>query len=145
MHQKFSVDDKRIYSTGFSNGAIFSFLLWAERAKTLAAIGECAGVLWNSEQLTQPRAFLAIAGTQDTTALFNLQKASIEKAQDIDSAPNPGQPCPLPGNSLPGTKCTFYPSTTQTPVKTFIHPGAHVYPPWAPVEIVRFFKAHKQP
>ncbi|MEP6635080.1 MAG: esterase [Acidobacteriota bacterium] len=144
MHQKFSVDDKRVYSTGFSNGGIFSYLLWAERAKTLAAIGECAGVLWNSEQLTQPRAFLAIAGTQDKTAPFNLQKASIEKAQNVDSAPNPGQPCPQPSGSAPGTKCTFYPSTTQTPVKTLIHPGAHVYPSWAPAEIVTFFKNHKR-
>src|SRR5437762_7451574 len=31
--------------------------------------------------------------------------------------------CPQPSGSAPGTKCTFYPSTTQTPVKTFIHPG----------------------
>jgi len=34
MHQKFSVDDKRIYSTGFSNGGGFSYVLWAERARS---------------------------------------------------------------------------------------------------------------
>jgi hypothetical protein len=30
-------------------------------------------------------------------------------------------------------------------VKTFFHPGAHVYPPWAPAEIVKFFQNHKRP
>jgi hypothetical protein len=42
--------------------AQFSYLLWAERGKVLAAIGECAGRLWDTEHLTQPRAFLAVAG-----------------------------------------------------------------------------------
>src|SRR5258705_7698576 len=145
MHQKFNVDDERVYATGFSNGGIFSYLLWAERGKALAAVGECAGRLWDSEHLTQPRAFLAVAGTADTTDPCNLQTASIEKAQQTDHAPDPGQQCVAPGGSAPGTQCTFYPSATQTPVKTFIHPGAHVYPPWAPAEIVKFFKNHKHP
>jgi hypothetical protein len=43
--------------------------------------------------------------------------------------------------------CTLYASAggNRTPVKTFIHQGAHVYPPWAPLQIVKFFKAHPQP
>src|SRR5215468_54852 len=65
MHQKFAVNDERVYATGFSNGAVFSYLLWAERGQTLAAIGECAGRLWDSEHLTLPRALLAIAGQAD--------------------------------------------------------------------------------
>ena len=134
MKQKFSVDDKRIYATGFSMGGVFDYLLWAERSKTIAAIGEVAGRLSDSVHLTEARAFLAIAGSQDKTDPFALQTQSIDKARQVDSAPGPGQPC--------GPICTFFPSTTQTPVKTFIHPGAHVYPPWASAEIVKFFQAH---
>jgi polyhydroxybutyrate depolymerase len=137
MKQTYIVDSDRIYTTGFSNGGGFSYLLWAERGKTLAAIGECAGRLQDSTHLTQPRAFLAIAGQMDKTDLFAWQQQSIERAQQADNAPGPGQAC--------GQNCTFYPSTTQTPVKTFIHPGGHVYPPWAPAEIVKFFKNHKHP
>src|SRR4051794_39955649 len=33
LHQQFMVDDDRIYSTGFSNGANFTYLLWAERPR----------------------------------------------------------------------------------------------------------------
>jgi polyhydroxybutyrate depolymerase len=137
MKQTYTVDSDRIYTTGFSNGGGFSYLLWAERGKTLAAIGECAGRLQDATHLTQSRAFLAIAGQRDKTDLFVWQQQSIEKAQQADNATGPGQAC--------GQNCTFYPSTTQTPVKTFIHPGGHVYPLWAPAEIVKFFKNHKHP
>jgi polyhydroxybutyrate depolymerase len=133
MHQKFTVNDKRIYATGFSNGGVFSYLLWAERGQTIAAIGEVAGRLWDSEHLTEPRAALAIAGQADTVDPFAQQQQSIENARQVDSATGPGQAC--------GPNCTFYASTTQTPVKKIIHPGGHVYPPWAPGEIVKFFKA----
>jgi polyhydroxybutyrate depolymerase len=137
MQQQYSVNDKRIYTTGFSNGGGFSYLLWAERGKTIAAIGECAGRLFPAEHLTLARPLLAIAGQADTTDPFALQQQTIETARQMDSATGAGQSC--------GQVCTFYPSTTQTPVKTFIHPGAHVYPPWAPPRIVEFFKAHSQP
>jgi len=136
MKQKYSVDADRIYSTGFSNGAIFSFLLWAERSNIIAAIGECAGCIAEGETLTTARAALAIAGTADTTNPFANQQQSIEKARVVDNATGNGQPC--------GQYCTLYPSTTQTPVKTLIHPGGHIYPPWAPAEIVKFFKMHKR-
>src|SRR5262249_16984106 len=96
MHQKFAVDDERVYCTGFSNGAIFSYLLWAERPQIIAAIGETAGRLWDSEHLTQPRALLAIAGTMDTTDPFDKQKATIDNdARPVDNATGPGQPCPV--------------------------------------------------
>ena len=120
MKQKFSVDDKQIYSTGFSNGAIFSYLLWAERSSDLAAIAVCSGTLWGSGQLTQARAILAVAGKAEPT--FNNQQDSIELARTANNATGVGQPC--------GPICTLYPSTSQTPVKTFIHPGGHEYPPW---------------
>lgn len=137
MRQKYAVDDSRIYSTGFSNGGVFSYLLWAERGKILAAIGECAGRLFPAEHPTEPRAVLAIAGRADTTDPFALQQQSIETARQIDNATGPGQSC--------GQMCTLYASTTHTPVVTRIHPGGHVYPPWAPPAIVEFFRNHTHP
>jgi polyhydroxybutyrate depolymerase len=134
IKQNHSVDDARIYTTGFSNGGGFSYLLWAERGEKIAAIGEVAGRLFPPEHLTLPRPLLAVAGQADTTDPFALQQQTIEEARQVDNATGNGQSC--------GQFCTFYASTSQTPVKTFIHPGAHVYPPWAPGEIVKFFKNH---
>ena len=138
MKQSSAVDKRRIYATGFSNGAVFSLLLWAERAKTIAAIGEVAGRLDPSETLTSARAVLVVAGRRDTVAPFAVQRQTIQQARQINSASGAGSPC--------GQYCTFYPSTTgPVAVKTFIHPGGHVFPTWAPTEIVEFLKSHKQP
>jgi len=138
MNQTYKVDKKRVYTTGFSNGGIFSYLLWAERPKSIAAVGEVAGSLDAAEHLSVPRALLAIAGQADTTNPFANQQASIDLGKQVDGATGAGSPC--------GLYCTFYASTTgPTPVKTYVHPGGHVYPPWAPPQIVKFFKAHPQP
>jgi polyhydroxybutyrate depolymerase len=139
LKQRYRVDQRRIYTTGFSNGAIFSYLLWADRAKTIAAVGEAAGSLDPTETLTTPRALLAIAGRQDPIEPLGKQLASINRARQADHATGSGVPC--------GPTCTFYPSAggNKTPVKTLVHAGGHVYPPWAPLSIVRFFKAHPQP
>jgi polyhydroxybutyrate depolymerase len=132
MEQTYTVDEKRIYATGFSAGGMFSYLLRAEQSKTIAAMGEVAGRLWDTEYLTEPRALLAIAGKLNITDPYNLQLQSIGKAQQADSGP--GRPC--------GPRCTFYASTTQTLVKRILHPGGHVYPLWTPAEIVKFLQAH---
>ena len=138
MKRSHAVDRRRIYVTGYSNGAVFSLLLWAKRAKTIAAIGEVAGRLDPSETLTSPRALLAVAGRRDTVAPFAVQRKTIQHARRIDGAAGPGSSC--------GRYCRFYPSTDgPAAVKTFVHPGGHEYPSWAPAEIVKFFKAHKQP
>lgn len=137
MQQTYQVDNTRVYAAGFSNGAGFSFLLWARRGQKLAAIGECAGHLALSEQLTLPRALVAITGNDDTLNTIAEHDETIETARQADNANAAGQPC--------GQGCIRYPSTTQTPVKTIVHPDGHVYPPWASKEIVKFFKAHQQP
>lgn len=137
IRQQYVVDDTRVYAAGFSNGAAFSLLLWAERGQTLAAIAECAGRLARSEQLTLPRPLLAIAGQADPINPFAFQQQTIETARQANNATGAGQPC--------GQYCTEYPSTTQTPVKAFIHPGGHEYPSWASPHIVKFFILHPQP
>jgi polyhydroxybutyrate depolymerase len=135
LRQKFSVDDERIYSMGFSNGAFFSYVLWSARPKPLAAFAICAGKLFPSDHLMEPRAVVVIAGTADLKVNFQDQQQAIQTAQQLDSATGQGQPC--------GQICMLYPSPNHTPVETFIHPGGHVYPPWASDPIVKFFKAHK--
>jgi polyhydroxybutyrate depolymerase len=138
MRRSYGVDRRRIYATGFSNGAVFSLLLWAQRPQTIAAIGEVAGRLDPSETLTTARALVAIAGRSDTVAPFAVQKRTMELARRINDASGPGLPC--------GPYCRLYPSANgPVPVKTFVHPGGHVYPLWASTKIVAFLRSHPQP
>lgn len=145
LRQKFSVDEERIYSVGFSNGAFFSYLLWSARPKPFAAFAICAGKLFPSDHLTESRAVVVIAGRNDQKVQFQDQQQAIETARQIDQATGAGVACPTPNGAQAGTQCTRYTSTLQTNVRTLTHPGGHVYPAWASEPVVEFFKAHKHP
>jgi len=134
LRSKYHVDDARVYSTGFSNGAIFSFLLWAERPKVFAAFAPVAGRIDASVHLGEPKPLLQIAGTQDGNIPFEDQKSAMEAARNENGATGPGQSC--------GKGCLLYPSTKGAPVMTVIHGGGHEYPIGTSQMIVKFFKDH---
>jgi polyhydroxybutyrate depolymerase len=147
LRQKYSIDGRRIYTAGYSNGTGFSYLLWVERGQTLAAIGAVSGVMMKSEREkpAHPRALISIAGTGSGTRPDAVQR-TIKRAREINNAPGPRQSCAIPNGAPVHTTCFLYQSTSHTPVKEITHPGGHVpYPPWAPDEIVEFFKHHERP
>jgi PAS domain S-box-containing protein len=137
LRRRYPVDDRRIYATGFSNGAAFSYLLWAARGKTFAAFAPVAGAIWPTLHLTLPRPDLAIGGESDPLVTLEMQKATLATVRALDGATAPGAPC--------GAGCTLYPSARNAPVEAIFHPGGHVYPLWVPARIVEFFKAHTAP
>lgn len=118
LHKKYAVDDDRIYATGFSNGAGFTYLLWAERPDVFAAYAVVAGRLRPSVQLTVPRPLFAVAGERDPQILFGDQKAAIAAATRLNGS--------------------------QVPVETWIHPGGHSYPRGTSERIVAFFQGHSR-
>ena len=65
LRKKYRIDDDRIYATGFSNGAMFTYLLWAERPEVFAAYAPVAGRLRPSVQPKQPRPLFHVAGERD--------------------------------------------------------------------------------
>jgi len=87
MRQRFSIDGDRVYATGFSNGAMFSYLLWAQRGSAFAAFAICTGVLYQGVPLPAvPRAVLHIAGEADPLVAIDKQLATIEEMRRIDHA-----------------------------------------------------------
>jgi polyhydroxybutyrate depolymerase len=144
LRQKYPVYSERIYTTGFSNGTGFSYLLWAERGNTLAAIGAVAGVLARSEKsrLHQPRPLIAIFGTDPHTAPAEIKEKTIQAARKVNHALASEESCHIPNGA---SDCKLYPSTSKTPVKNVIHAGGHEYLPWMAEEIVKFFQEHRKP
>jgi polyhydroxybutyrate depolymerase len=134
LHTKYAVNDDRIYVAGFSNGSGFSFLLWGTRGQVVAAVGICAGILNSGVHLTVPRPVMHIAGSADHTADFATQQQTMDTERQFNGCNGPGQPC--------GTGCKRYASTKHAPVVNIIHPGGHVFPPWASGKMVPFFKEH---
>lgn len=134
LHKTFSIDDSRVYATGFSNGARFSYLLWAVRPKVFAAFGPVAGMLAPSMTLNEPKPVVHVGGQQDRTNAFALQVQSIELAKKVNGVSGKGESC--------GHNCVLY-SGKGAPVMTMIHNGGHIYPEGTSELIVKFFKQQR--
>ena len=115
LRAKYRVDVHRVFAAGFSNGAMFTFLLWAERPNIIRGAGICAGVLPPSVHLREARPVIHIAGRADGVAKFELQLKSIEAEHAVNDPARVG-------------------------VREDIHDGGHIYPDFATAHIVRFFR-----
>jgi polyhydroxybutyrate depolymerase len=133
LREKFAVDERRVYAVGFSNGAIFAYLLWGMRAKELAAFAAVAGEIFPRVRLSEPRALLQIAGENDDVVPFAKQMQAVREARELDGSDGAGQAC--------GQYCTIYRSSRGAPVETYIHPGGHEWPAEAAEVIVKFLRA----
>jgi polyhydroxybutyrate depolymerase len=134
LREKFRVDDARIYATGFSNGAGFTYLLWAERPSVFAAYAPVAGRMRPSVQPKEPRPLFHVAGRRDPQIRFTDQRLAFEAAMRVNGVAGKSAPC--------GDDCTIYGAGERAPVMTWIHPGGHVYPNSTSERIARFFREH---
>jgi polyhydroxybutyrate depolymerase len=136
IEKKHTVDKQRVYVTGFSNGAVFTYLLWAERPGNLAAVAPIAGLpLERSEFKPVPKPAFIIAGRKDALVKFRSQQQMIEKVREINGVTEKGVSS--------GEGFTRYKSDNGTPVETLIHPGGHLVPREAVKLITLFFHANE--
>jgi hypothetical protein len=113
---------------------LFTYLLWSQRPNVFAAFAPGGAVILPSVRVTQPRPALHFGGERDRLARFAKQQETIEQIRKLNGCAARGESC--------GTYCTLYPSSTGTPVETFIHPSGHFYPPPITEKIVKFFQEH---
>lgn len=134
LHERYKVDDKRVYSSGHSNGGGFTYLLWATRGDKFTAMAPSAAVVVTLPTALKPKPVLHVAGENDPLVKYTWQKLTMEAVRKLNQCGD-GKPWELDKN------CTFYASAVGTPVITAIHPGTHNYPKDAPAVIVKFFKS----
>lgn len=134
LHKNYKVDDKRIYSSGHSNGGGFTYLLWAMRGDKFAAFAPSASAASKSLSTLKPKPMLHVAGENDPLVKFAWQQATMVAVRKLNQCGD-GHPWELDQN------CTIYPSPVGATVITAIHPGTHNYPDQAPAVIVKFFKS----
>lgn len=134
LREKYSIDENRVYATGFSNGGLFSYLLLSQRPNIFAAFAPGGAVLLPQVSLTTPRPVLHYGGKSDHLAKFEKQKATIEALRKFNGCAGQGESC--------GPNCTIFSSSKGAPVETMIHPGGHMYVPQFTPLIVKFFHDH---
>ncbi|AWM36833.1 Alpha/beta hydrolase family protein [Gemmata obscuriglobus] len=128
-----SIDEKRVYSTGHSNGGFFTYVLCAARHDKLAAAAPVAGAINPRDAMNmKPLPVLHVAGEKDKIVPFATQEKTMDQLRKLNKCDEKGKEA--------GRYCTQYTSTNGPPVVTFIHPGAHNVPAGAPERIVEFLK-----
>ncbi len=154
VRKEYRVDDKRIYSTGHSNGGGFTYVLWAARGDIFAAVAPCSCVSTFSTNVAdtasyttnafKPKPVFHLAGENDGLAKYEWQKLSMDSLRALDQCEE-GQPWQKDSHEAWAKYCTLYPSKIGAPVVTFIHPGGHEYARGASEAIVKFFQENPQP
>ena len=123
------------YLIGHSNGAVFTYLLWAVRREKLAAICPIAGILPTkiARDSLEPIPCLIVGGRNDRLVRFAWQQDSINFVRKIDG-------CPREPRETQG-KLSVYPSSLDIPFETYIDEGGHEVPEGIMDHIIGFFKA----
>jgi polyhydroxybutyrate depolymerase len=133
LKQDCKVDEKRIFSTGHSNGGGFTYLLWSERPDVFAAFAPSGSAALKVKNNLKPKPMLHIAGDNDPLVKYAWQTMMIDSVKKTNQCEE-GQPWEQ--------KCTQFPSKIGAPVITFVTSQGHKFPPEAPALIVKFFKQY---
>ncbi len=131
----YPVDPRRIYVTGHSNGAGFTYLLWHTRADVFAAVAPCSGAAIYGAELT-PKPAIILGGRDDRTVKFEWQQMMIAAVRKINGCGDAA------GEPWEGGEGTLYPSKTGTPLVTYLYDGGHMMEPGESKWIVDFFQQH---
>jgi polyhydroxybutyrate depolymerase len=133
LKQDYKVDEKRIFSTGHSNGGGFTYLLWSERPDVFAAFAPSGSAALKVKNNLKPKPMLHIAGDNDPLVKYAWQTMMIDSVKKTNQCEE-GQPWE--------EKCTQFPSKIGAPVITFVTSQGHKFPAEAPALIVKFFKQY---
>jgi polyhydroxybutyrate depolymerase len=134
LRKEYRVDDHRVYATGFSNGGLFTYVLWSARGDQLAAVAPIAAIDPSPEPKLKPKPVFDVAGENDPLVKFAWQQRMLDVLRRVNAC-GPAQPAV--------TGCVTYPSKIAAPVVTYFHSGEHEVPAAVPALIVAFFQEHR--
>src|SRR5437868_15034169 len=84
LREKYSIDESRVYATGFSNGGLFTYLLLSQRPNLFAGFAPGGAALMRSVPLTKPSPVFHYGGEQDQIARFSRQQQTIEQLRKFN-------------------------------------------------------------
>ncbi len=156
LGRQYSIDKRRIYATGISNGGLFSYALACRLSRRIVAAAPVAAALITDCSPSRPVSILHVHGLDDenipfeggegTRGVVDLEwppvQAGIDRWRTLNGCPAPAK------TTVSGavTTSSWSPCRNSTEVRLVTLAGvAHVWPnePYAATpEIWRFFAAH---
>jgi predicted esterase/sugar lactone lactonase YvrE len=133
LKASYKVDTRRVYATGFSAGAIFTYFLLLAQPERFAAFAPVEawvppGVKW----ARLPRPVLIINGQRDYPYDSEKPRSQLLRLNA----------CPSTGTGWAPGATIHQPCASGAPVILSFHNGGHVWPSTATASIVRFFQEH---
>ena len=133
LKEDYKVDAQNIFSAGYSNGGMMTFLLWSVYPDTFRAFAPCACVALPAVPLTVPKPALFLMGETDELVKPQWMRATIARLKTLNK-------CEESGTSW-ATGTMLFPSPLNAPLAVLTHPGGHAIPPGGKTdELVKFFK-----
>ena len=134
LSNEYDVDTNRIYACGYSNGAVFTWVLVASRPNLFAAFAPVAGIdNGNIESASTPEPVIFHFGEQDKEFKLAWAEKTIRRIKRMNRIEGQGD--------VWGTGYQWFkPEVGGAPFVLNLHPGGHEVPAYAPENIVAFFK-----
>ena len=134
LNKEHKIDRKRVYVTGHSNGGRFTYLLWAQRGDTFAAVAPSGSPATGLIRDLKPLSAFFIAGENDQLVSFASQRFSINAIRPILKTDE--------SKAKTNGLVHIEPGPGGIELGTYFYPGTHTYPQEAAVKTVEFFKRH---
>lgn len=134
IEKEYKVDVNRVYSMGHSNGGRFTYLLWAERGDTFAAVAPSASPAIGLARKLKPLSAFIVAGEKDQLVSFQSQKLSIDWVERLLEADS--------SKAKVDGYLSVEPAPNGLELATYVFPGPHTFPPEVSAKVVEFFKRH---
>jgi poly(3-hydroxybutyrate) depolymerase len=132
----YMVDPRRVYATGFSNGAEFTNLLLTARADRFAAFAPVAqAVLPSLAWAPTPRPVLVTHGKRDSVVPLVLAEWTKNQLLRLND-------CGAETSEWTRGAVTYQPCGTGQPVIWSLHNGDHEWASGTTATVVRFFQEH---
>jgi len=115
---RWGIDTDRIFATGHSNGAGFTFLLYGVRPFVFAAFAPVAGAGARLGASGQPAPLIAVSGRRDLIVDFASQESAVDAVRAVNG--------------------------DAAPVEWLVHDGGHEWPVNLAPRIAAFLRAHRR-
>ena len=129
----YSIDTKRIFAAGHSNGGSMVYVLWTARADRFAAFAPSSSIFpLDGIGSAKPKPVFIVSGRADPLVPFAAQQLSLRGVLRLNQAAATAQ-------SWSGG-AERHASSIGADVITYIHPGGHAMPEDAGALMARFFR-----